>query len=100
MQAVMAAVIALNKEFWPAALVLPLIPVTIWYSYYFGRTFEPLTKFIALRSIRRDSDVDVNIADEHIRMHLPPGNMRRLSTTLDEDREKGLQFINPSLTVP
>lgn len=100
MQAVMAAVIALNKEFWPAALVLPLIPATIWYSYYFGRTFEPLTKFIALRSIRRDSDVDVNIADERIAMHLPPGNMRRLSTTLDEDREKGLQFINPSLTVP
>ncbi|TVY15078.1 Calcium permeable stress-gated cation channel 1 [Lachnellula arida] len=99
-QLVMAGVIALNKAFYPAALVVPLIPFTIWYSYYFGRIYEPLTKFIALRSIRREPHANVNIADEYVGMHTPPGNVRRQSTTLDEDREKGLKFVNPSLTVP
>lgn len=99
-QIVMAGVIALNNAFYAAALVLPLIPFTIWYSYYFGRTYEPLTKFIALRSIRRESDANINIADEYVGLNTPPGIARRQSTTLDEDREKGLKFINPSLTVP
>jgi hypothetical protein len=99
-QLVMAGLIALNSAFTAAALVVPLIPFTIWYSYYFGSTYEPLTKFIALRSIRRDDDVDVNIADENVGIDHPPGRMRRRSLTLDEDREKGLKFVNPSLTVP
>ncbi|TVY75731.1 Calcium permeable stress-gated cation channel [Lachnellula suecica] len=99
-QLVMAGVIALKHAFYPGALVLPLIPLTIWYSYYFGRTYEPLTRFIALRSIRRESDAAVNIADEFVGIHRPPGNERRQSTTLDEARERGLKFINPSLIVP
>ena len=99
-QLVMAGLIALKNAFTPAALVVPLIPFTIWYSYYFGRTYEPLTKFIALRSIRRESNVDINIAGEDLGVDRPPGHMRRESTTLDENREKGLRFVNPSLVVP
>jgi hypothetical protein len=99
-QLVMAGLIALKSAFTAAALVVPLIPFTIWYSYYFGNTYDPLTKFIALRSIRRENDPDVNIADEDIGIDRPPGHLRRKSFTLDEDREKGLQFVNPSLTVP
>lgn len=99
-QLVMAGIIALNTAFTAAALVLPLLPFTLWYSYYFGRTYEPLMQFIALRSIRRDGNPDVNIADENIGMSRPPGYGRRASTTLDEVREQGLKFINPSLIVP
>ncbi|KAF4626135.1 hypothetical protein G7Y89_g12026 [Cudoniella acicularis] len=98
-QLVMAGLMALKLAFTAAALVVPLIPLTIWYSYYFGRTFEPLMLFIALRSIRRESSADVNIADEYIGIHRPPGRSRRAST-IDEDRERGLLFVNPSLTVP
>ncbi|TAQ83945.1 hypothetical protein B7494_g7730 [Chlorociboria aeruginascens] len=98
-QVAMAGLIALKKAFTPAALVVPLIPFTIWYSYYFGRTFEPLTKFIALRSIRREDDPDVNIADEDVGISRPPGHYRR-SSTIDESREKGMKFINPSLVTP
>lgn len=99
-QLVMAGLIALDKEFWAAGLVVPLLPITVWYSYYFGRNYEPLTKFIALRSIRREDDAEVNIAGEDIGINRPPGILRRRSNTLDESREKGLKFINPSLVVP
>ncbi len=84
----------------PAALIIPLILLTIWFSYFYARTFEPLTKYIALRSIRRENDPDVNIAGEDITINGPSGQSRRESTTIDEDREKGQEFINPSLVVP
>jgi hypothetical protein len=99
-QLVMAGIIALQNSFWPAALVVPLIMFTVWYSYFFARTYEPLMKFIALRSIRRDSDADINIADEHVGIYQRPGHLRRASTTIDEHREEGLRFVNPSLVIP
>ncbi|CZR51120.1 related to A.thaliana hyp1 protein [Phialocephala subalpina] len=99
-QLVMAGIIALQKEFTQAILVVPLLPLTIWYSYYFGRTYEPLMKFIALRSIRRENNPDVNIAGEDIEIYRPAGSMRRASTTIDEQREEGMKFVNPSLTMP
>ncbi|PBP25852.1 hypothetical protein BUE80_DR003231 [Diplocarpon rosae] len=99
-QIVMAGIIALKTAFTAAALVLPLIPFTIWYSYYFGRTYEPLMKFIALRSIRREGNAAVNLAGEEMGMHRPPGYDRRPSTTLDEAREEGLKFVNPNVTAP
>jgi calcium permeable stress-gated cation channel len=99
-QVTMAGVIALKKAFTPAALVVPSIGFTIWFSYFYGRTYEPLTKYIALRSIRREDDPDINIADEDIGIACPPGRIRRLSSTVDEEREKGQKFVNPSLVVP
>lgn len=99
-QLTMAGVIALRGEFTPSALVVPLIGFTIWFSYFYGQTYEPLTKYIALRSIRREDDPDVNIADEDIGIALPPGHIRRRSSTVDEEREKGQKFVNPSLVVP
>lgn len=64
-------------------------------GYYYGRTYEPLMKFIALRSIERDSGT--NYADEEQR---PSAIIRRQSTTVDESREKGQKFVNPSLVLP
>ncbi|PQE12695.1 DUF221 domain-containing protein [Rutstroemia sp. NJR-2017a BBW] len=98
-QFTMAGVIALQKAFTPAILVMPLIPFTIWYSYYFHRTLNPLMRFIALRSIRRNTDPDINIAGEDIGIATPPGRYRR-GSTVDEARERGMKFVNPSLVVP
>jgi calcium permeable stress-gated cation channel len=99
-QGAMAAYIALRTEFTIAAIIVPLIFFTIWFSYFYGRTYEPLTKYIALRCIRRKNDPDVNIADEILDIERPPGHIRRQSTTVDEDREKGQKFVNPSLVIP
>ncbi|OBT48734.1 hypothetical protein VE00_00756 [Pseudogymnoascus sp. WSF 3629] len=98
-QLAMAGVIALKQAFTAALLVLPLIIFTMWFSYFYARTYEPLTKYIALRSIRRDDNQDVNLADEYLGMHRPPGRIRRRST-IDEDRERDQKFVNPSLVVP
>jgi calcium permeable stress-gated cation channel len=98
-QVAMAGVIALKQQFTTAALVLPLIPFTVWFAYFYGQNYEPLTKYIALRSIRRADNPDVNIADEDIGIDHPPGHIRRGSTTIDEEREEGQKFVNPSLVV-
>jgi len=79
--------------------VVPLIPFTLWYSYYFGRTYEPLMNFIALRSIRRESNASINITGENIGVGITGARARRQST-IDEEREKFSKFINPSLVSP
>ena len=99
-QLVIAGIIALKNQFTAAALVVPLIPFTVWYSFYYGRTFEPLMKYIALRSIRRDSNADINFAGEDLRIHRQLPHVRRESVTIDEHREEGMKFVNPSLTLP
>jgi hypothetical protein len=99
-QVAMAGVIALKSKFTVAALVIPLLMFTLWFSFFYERTYEPLTKYIALRSLRRDDDPDVNLAGENLGIAHPPGHIRRMSTTIDEDREKGQRFVNPSLVIP
>jgi len=96
-QLVMAGLLALNKYIVAATLVIPLLILTVWFSYYFGRTYEPLIKYIALKSIRRDG-TEGSIPEEAVLDR--PTRPRRESRTLDEDREKDLIFINPSLVVP
>jgi hypothetical protein len=96
----MAGVMALQTAITPAFFVIPLILFTVWFGYYFGETYEPLTRYIALRSIRREGNSDINIADEDIGNDRPPGHIRRESTTLDEAREMGQKFVNPSLVIP
>jgi calcium permeable stress-gated cation channel len=88
-------------------LILPLIPFTIWYSYYFKRRFEPLTKYIALGAIRHDSEEAEEIpvpdevyADEDGPNTTGPRGVLRRRSTLDEFKEMGLTFINPSLVMP
>jgi hypothetical protein len=99
-QVAMAGVIALKQNFTTAALVLPLIPFTLWFAYFYGQNYEPLTKYISLRSIRRADNPNINIADEDISIGHPPGHIRRGSMTIDEEREEGQEFVNPSLVVP
>ncbi|KAI0974302.1 hypothetical protein F4678DRAFT_422191 [Xylaria arbuscula] len=97
-QVVMLAILVLRKAFYEAVLIAPLMVLTLWYNYYFDRQFVPLTKFIALRSIKRDSDPGRQSnpnQDEEEQMRLA----RRMST-IDEDKEKGMSFINPSLITP
>jgi hypothetical protein len=98
-QLAMSGWMALEQGFTQAILVLPSILLTIWFSYFYDATYEPLSKFIALRSIRREDDPDINIAGENIGIERPPGHLRRRSTTIDEEREQGQRYVNPSLIV-
>ncbi|KAJ2983458.1 hypothetical protein NUW58_g6246 [Xylaria curta] len=97
-QVVMLAILVLRKAFYEAVLIIPLVVLTLWYNYYFQRHFIPLTKFIALRSIKRDSDPGEQSNPDG--NEEAPMRLTRRMSTVDEDREKGISFINPSLISP
>lgn len=103
-EVVMVGQIASLAAFVQSVTILPLIPFTIWYSYYFSRRFEPLTKYIALRAIKTGNDADSEEAvDDAFEDEDEPRQSQALlrrGSTLDEFKEKGLVFVNPSLVVP
>ncbi|KAF6799561.1 duf221 domain-containing protein [Colletotrichum sojae] len=97
-QVILSSVMALEKGFLQSVLVLPLIVFTIWYSFYFARRFEPLTRYISLRSIRVEFDADdAAVLDEDFEGPRPSRGLLRRGSTIDEDKEKGMKFVNPSL---
>jgi hypothetical protein len=87
----MAGQLALRSAFARSTLILPLILGTVWFGIVFGRSYKPLMKFIALRSIRT---AEHNDASGRL------GSEAENQQTVDEVRESGLRFINPSLIVP
>lgn len=107
-ETVMVGQIASSSAFVQSVAVLPLLPFTIWYSYYFSRRFEPLTRVIALRAIRNDGshhdggDGEEAVEDEESDDGGPRFRRQilRRGSTLDEYKERGLTFINPSLVTP
>ncbi|KAL5597018.1 hypothetical protein BROUX41_006312 [Berkeleyomyces rouxiae] len=106
-QVIMAGIIGLQGTWKVTPLLIPLYAITSWYWYYFHRRYVPLTKFIALRSIREDPTAD---NDDAAPADLGNGSLSdedfeaarrayfRHGSTLDEYRERGARFINPSLT--
>ncbi|RKF81917.1 Calcium permeable stress-gated cation channel 1 [Golovinomyces cichoracearum] len=99
-QIVMAGIIALKNQIYAAGLVVPLIPFTIWYSYYFARTYHPLMKFIALGSIRGKECIDLGNSGEGNEIYNSIDDRHGGFKTIDEDREEGLLFVNPNFTMP
>lgn len=94
-QIAMSGWLALRKAFICALVIAPLLVGTVWFNVYFQRTFDPLMKFIALRSIGRDNILN---------MPTPPESRWNIDTdrerTIDTDPETGLRYINPNLVAP
>jgi calcium permeable stress-gated cation channel len=94
-QIAMTGWLALRKAFICALVIAPLLVGTIWFNIYFQRTFEPLMKFIALRSIGRD---------DLINLPTPPESRWDRETdwgrAVDTDPATGLRYVNPSVVAP
>jgi hypothetical protein len=108
-QLTMSGYLALRKAFTVALLIAPLFVATLWYGWDFRRRAEPLTRFISLRSIERAGEgegggsavLDGELGDgEVVAAATRQRDVLRRASTVDEDREKGLRFVNPSLVVP
>jgi hypothetical protein len=100
-QITVAGQLALKKAFKRAILVAPLIIGTLWFFYVFARTYRPLMKFIALRSLRSpDTGLGRDIQEEAVSSGRGGHRITMGRLTLDEAREHGQRFVNPSLTMP
>ncbi|KAH6660506.1 hypothetical protein BKA67DRAFT_641587 [Truncatella angustata] len=100
-EVVMGGILLLQGALYGAALVAPLLILTVWFAYYFSQRYTPLTLFISLRSIKRDVDpsAEGNPGRDQAQQ---PSQMRltRRMSTVDEDKEKGMLFVNPNLVAP
>ncbi|KAF2089603.1 DUF221-domain-containing protein [Saccharata proteae CBS 121410] len=90
-QLTMAGQLALKRAFWRSAFLIPLVLATLWFWELYGRTYKPLMQFIALKSLRRAESEGVGRAGREFGVP---------EDTVDEVRESGLKFINPSLILP
>lgn len=100
-QVTMASQLLFKQAYYRSGLVVPLILATIWFSYRYSRTYRPLMKFIALKSLKiaEHSNLSRVLQEQDslaatARLHRP--NLQ----TVDEVRERGLRFVNPSLILP
>ncbi|KAL8745398.1 MAG: hypothetical protein Q9190_002452 [Brigantiaea leucoxantha] len=91
----MAGLLALQTAFYRSILIVPLLAGTIWFSMFFRHTFDPLMKFIALRSLQSEGPYgDVSPGESRYDYETNRGR------AVDEDEETGLRYINPSLVAP
>ncbi|KAI5795120.1 hypothetical protein EDC01DRAFT_654152 [Geopyxis carbonaria] len=85
-QLTMAGWLSLAGAYTRAALITPLIAFTGWSVWHYNKHYKPSNYFIALKSVR----------------HTQPDSVQSPDTaqTIDEEREEGLEFVNPSLSSP
>ena len=101
-QITVAGQLALKAAFKRAFIVAPLIIGTLWFLYVFARTYRPLMKFIALRSLRNpeQSNLGRDVQEAAVTSRREGRRVPRGRLTLDEARESGLRFENPSVVMP
>lgn len=99
----MIGVLALRGAITRSLLLVPLLGFTVWFSYWFARTYEPLMKFIALKSINRDQ-VDGDVSPSPSSTFSPSSGMDRDALPVRiGSQELGLRlkkYVNPSLILP
>jgi len=93
-QVTVAGQLALRAAIKRSLGIIPLVLITLWFHNVYSRSYKPLMRYIALRSIRKAEHGDPDAAARRYEYET------RNHQTLDELRESGLRFINPSLIAP
>lgn len=104
-QLAVIGVLALRKAVTHSLFVVPVLAATVWFSYFFSSNYEPLMKFIALKSIDRNRPGGgAEISPSLSGTFSPPSGLDRDSLpAMFAGRELGLRlnkYVNPSLTLP
>ena len=77
-QIAMIGLLSLRKAWILSTMILPLPLLTVFLlRYHIDQSFGPLMRFIALKSLRE--------------------RRRRMSQSVDEQRESGREYVNPNL---
>lgn len=103
-QLAMIGVLALRRAITRSLLLVPLLGFTVWFTYFFSRNYEPLMKFIALKSINRDQPSGGDVSPSPSSTFSPPSGLDRDAMPIQiGGRELGLRlkkYVNPSLILP
>lgn len=103
-QLTMVGSLALRSAITRSILIIPLLGATVWFSYFFSRSYDPLMKFIALRSIDRGRTADSDESPTPSSNISPPSQWDRDSIPLrlrGRDVAPRLRkYINPNLVIP
>lgn len=103
-QLAMIGVLALRRAITRSLLLVPLLGFTVWFTYFFSRSYEPLMKFIALKSINRNQPGDGEVSPSPSSTLSPPSGLDRDALPIRiGGRDLGLRlkkYVNPSLIVP
>jgi hypothetical protein len=94
-QVAMTGILALRGALTASLFLTPLLAVTTWFTIYFHRTYVPLMKFIALRSIDRASFPELPTPSES-----PWDRDTDYGRHVDTDPDTGLRYMNPNLVRP
>ncbi|KAI5244191.1 DUF221-domain-containing protein [Aureobasidium subglaciale] len=95
--------LALKKALLRSLLLVPLVIASVWFFYVYGRTYKPLMEFIALKSVRSAEHDDYASEVQHGADSDNHHRYQRESNhglTIDESRERGMRFVNPSMISP
>ena len=76
-----------------ALLIIPLIAVTFWFTWFYRKTFSSLNRYIALRAITDDTGGAGTRSPRD-----PESTVAGM--TVDERREQDHDFINPNMIIP
>lgn len=94
-QVAMAGILALRGALTASILLTPLLAGIIWFTVYFHRTYVPLMRFIALRSIDRSGPSELSTPPE-----TSWGRDTDRGRLVDTDSGRGQRYINPNLIRP
>ncbi|MCJ1313410.1 hypothetical protein MMC25_007088 [Agyrium rufum] len=93
-QLAMLGTIAGRSAVKSSLLIVPLLVGTVWFGYFYRRSYQPLMKYIALRSLHDDEAEVLSLGESRYATDTAGGRM------VDESEETGIRFINPSLIIP
>lgn len=93
-QIAMTGVLTLRTAIKRSLLILPLIVGTMWFAVYYLRSYDPLMKFIALRSLKGEGVPETPLGESRYERDTEGGRV------VDESEETGLRYMNPSVISP
>ena len=91
-QIAMGGQLVLSSAWRRSLLVIPLFIGTIWFGVFYQRTFEPLTKFLALRSLHETHDEAMSLSGSRYEERSSHNRHR-------SGEDYSTKFVNPSLVI-